>query len=132
MVLHEDRMAGFGLRQKAVEEDVQDPVASARVGLDSRGVEDLGGEIAAKESPRGAEKGSVDVVLVSGDDLVDEEGGWAVGEDGAVLDEGLVGQGVVGDKDSGAGADAEGDDGSVLGVEFAENRLHLRGLVEEK
>ena len=94
-------------------------------------MEDLRDEIAAEESPRGAVEGSADVVLISGDDLVDEGGGWAVCKDCTVLDEGLVGQCVVGDKDEGIEADAEGDDGSVLGVVFAENGLHLPGLAEK-
>ena len=94
-------------------------------------MKDLRDEIAAKEAPRGAVEGGVDVVLVARDELADEGGGWAVGKDGTVLDEGLVGQGVVGDEDEGPEADAEGDDGSVLGMVFAENGLHLRGLAEK-
>ena len=42
-----------------------------------------------------------------------------------------MGQGVVGDEDEGLEADAEGDDGSVLGMVFAENGLHLQGLAEK-
>ena len=47
-------------------------------------MEDLRDEIAVKEAPRGAVEGGVDVVLVARDELVDEEGGWAVCKDGTV------------------------------------------------
>ena len=42
-----------------------------------------------------------------------------------------MGQGMVGDEDEGLEADTEGNDGSVLGMVFAENGLHLRGLAEK-
>ena len=43
-----------------------------------------------------------------------------------------MGEGGVGDDDGGAGADAEGEDGPVFGLEFADNRLELRGGFEEE
>jgi hypothetical protein len=69
MVNHDDMVnvagLGRGVRYKAVEEDVQDPFASASVGLDARGVEDLGGEVAAEDAPRGAVERGANVVLVA-------------------------------------------------------------------
>ena len=42
-----------------------------------------------------------------------------------------MGDGGVGDEDEGAEADAEGDDGAVLGAELAEDGLQLeKGLGE--
>ena len=94
-------------------------------------MEDFRDEIAAKEVPRGVVEGGANVVLVARDELADEEGGWTICKDGTVQDEGLVGQGMVGDEDEGLEADTEGNDGSVLGMVFAEKGLHLRGLAEK-
>lgn len=95
MVNHDDRVNVAGLRRgvrfKAVHKDVQDPLARSSVGLESRRVEDLGGEVAAEDAPRGAVESGADVVLVAVKDLGGEEGGGAVGKYGAVLDEGFVG-----------------------------------------
>ena len=70
---------------------MEDPLAGPGVGFDAGRVEDFVGEVAAEEAPRGAVEGGADVVLVAADDFVGGQGGRAVGEDGAVLDEGLVG-----------------------------------------
>ena len=69
-----------------MEEDVKDPFAGSRVGLDSRRVEDFGSEVAAEETPGGAIGRGGDVVLVAVDDLIGGEGDGAIGEDGAGLD----------------------------------------------
>jgi hypothetical protein len=113
------------VRYKAAHKNVQDPLARTRVGLDARRVEDLGGEVAAEDAPRGAVGGRADVVLVAGDDLTDGEGWGAVGEYGAVLDEGFVGEATVGHEDGRARADVEGDYGPVGGVEVADDWLEL-------
>ena len=104
---------------------MDDPLADFGEGLDTGGVEHLGGEVAAEGAPRGTVGGGADVVLVAGYDFADGEGFGAVGEEGAVLDEGLVGQGAVGDKDGAVGADAESDDGAVFGVEGSEDWLEF-------
>ena len=94
-------------------------------------MEDLGSEIAAEEAPEWAVRGGVDAVLVAGEDF-DQRRNWrAVGEESAVLEEGVVGNGAVGYEDGDARANAEGDDGAVFGDGGAEVRLHLeRGCVE--
>ncbi|GMN44138.1 hypothetical protein TIFTF001_013336 [Ficus carica] len=117
---------------EAIEEELEDPAAGAGEGLDAGRVEDLGGEVAAEETPGGAVGGGADVVLVAGGDAVGGEGGGTGGEDGAVLDQGLVGERVVGDENGGAVEDAEGDDGAVLGVEVAKDGLHLNGGFAEQ
>jgi hypothetical protein len=61
------------------------------VGLDTRRVEDLGGEVAAEDAPRRAVERGANVVLVAIKDLGGERGRWTVGEYGAILDEGFVG-----------------------------------------
>lgn len=113
------------VRYKAVDKDVQDPLARARVGLDARRVEDLGGEVAAEDAPRGAVERGADAMLVAGDDLIDEAGWGPVSEYGAVLDEGFVGQASVRHEDGRARADAERDNGPVPGVEVADDWLEL-------
>lgn len=52
-------------------------------------------------------------MLVAGGDFAGGESGGAVGEGGAVLDEGTVGRGVRGDEDGEAGAEAKGNDWAV-------------------
>ncbi|KAI8565306.1 hypothetical protein RHMOL_Rhmol03G0248800 [Rhododendron molle] len=102
---------------EAFEQDFQNPLAGGGVGLDAGGVEDLRHQVAAEEPPRGAVPGRADAVLVAADDFSRGEGLEPVGEDGAVLDEGLVGQGGGADEDGRAGTDPEGDDGAVFGQE---------------
>lgn len=61
---------------------MQDPLAEARKGGEARGVEHVGGEVAAEDAPRGAVRGGADVkLLMGGEGFV-----GAVGEDGTVLD----------------------------------------------
>lgn len=62
----------------------------------------LGGEVAAEGAPPGAVRGGAYVVLVAVEEFADGEGFGAVGEEGGVLDEGVVGEGTVGDEDGGA------------------------------
>lgn len=76
---------------EAVKENRQDPLAGGRVGLDSGGVEDLRCQVTAEEAPSWAVCGRAYYVLVAADDFSRSAGLGAVGEDGAVLDEGLVG-----------------------------------------
>lgn len=53
---------------------------------------DLCGQITAKDPPGGAVKSRADVMLVAASDFVDGKSLRAVGEDGAVLYQGLVGK----------------------------------------
>lgn len=69
------------------------------VGLDARRVEDFGSEVAAENTPGGAVGGRADVVLIAAYDSTSGESGRTVGEECAVMDQGLVGQGVIGDED---------------------------------
>ena len=105
---------------------MEDPLADCAEGLDAGGVKHLGGEVAAEGAPRGAVGGRADVVLIAGEDLADGESGGAVGEEGALVDEGVVGEGAVGDEDGRAKADAEGQDGAVFGPEAHQDWLHLQ------
>ncbi|KAH7853737.1 hypothetical protein Vadar_006111 [Vaccinium darrowii] len=76
---------------EAFKENRQDPLAGGGVGLDAGGVEDLRCQVTAEEAPSWAVCGRTDVVLVAAEDFVSTEGLGPVGEDGAVLNEGLVG-----------------------------------------
>lgn len=87
------------------------------VGFDLRGVEDLGCDVAAKEAPPGAVSSGADFAAVVGVHLAGGEGLGPVGEDGAILDECFVGQGVGPYEDGRAGPDMEGYDGAVFGLE---------------
>ena len=51
---------------------------------------------------------------------------WAVSENGTVLDESFVCERAVGNEDSWAKAYVNGDDGSVLGMEFADDVFEFR------
>lgn len=124
MVFHTDGC--FGVRRlEALDEDFQGPFAGTRIGLDPRRVEDFGCEVAAEEAPGGAVDGGVDVVLITAENLIGGEGWWAVGKDGTVLDQGLVGKGTIPNEDSWAAADMEGDDGTVLVMEVSEDGLEF-------
>ena len=70
-------------------------------------------------------------MLVAEEDFGQRRRWWAVGEESAVLEEGVVGNGAVGYEDGDARANAEGDDGAVFGDGGAEVRLQLeRGCAE--
>ena len=126
-----DGIVGLRVGFEVSEEGVEDPVANPGEGLDAGVVEHLGGEVAAEDAPRGAVGGGADVVLVAGDDFRCGESLGAVGEEGAVLDEGLVGEGAVGDEYGALRSDADGDDGAELGVEGSEKWLELAEGFEE-
>lgn len=111
----------FGLRPQTIQENFKNPFAGVLVGFHTRGVEDLCGEITAEEPPRCAVRSGADVMLVAADDFVCGKRAWSVSKDGAVLDQGLVGQRAIGDKDSRARADIERDDGAKLGVKVSED-----------
>ncbi|KAK4436657.1 hypothetical protein Salat_0829400 [Sesamum alatum] len=80
---------------ETVDEKRKDPAASAGVGLDAGGMEDLVGEVATEETPRGAVGGGANCFLGSVQDFAGGRGGGPIGEDGAVVDEGVVDEGVV-------------------------------------
>ena len=65
------------------------------------------------------------VILITAYNFVDQRGLRPINENGAILDQGLVGEGVVGDEDLGARADREGDDGTILGMNTFENWFDL-------
>ena len=71
---------------KAREENVQDPLACARIRFDAQGTEDFVGKVAAQEAPVRAIDPGADVLLVATDNSVGERCGRAVGEDRTVLD----------------------------------------------
>lgn len=104
---------------------MQDPLPGAPEGLNPCVVEHLGGEIAAEQAPCGAVEGGGYAVLITVGDLTGGERLGAVGEDGAVLDQGFVGEGSIGYIHGRTGADRESDDGTMLGVKASENGLEL-------
>lgn len=108
-----------------VNQHIRHPPTCAVEGFDASRVEDLGGEVTAEGSPRGAVAGGADVMLVTVDDLTGSQGIGTVAEDGAVLNKGLVGEGSVGDEDGRKEADGEGNDGTVFGVKTKEKRLEF-------
>ncbi|MQL96065.1 hypothetical protein Taro_028732 [Colocasia esculenta] len=91
--LHDDHDAIAGARAgtELVEEDAEDPLAGMRICLDARRVKDLQHQVATEEAPQGPVARGADVVLVPANESDAGEGCGAVGEDGAVLDEQLVG-----------------------------------------
>jgi len=126
-----DRVVGMGVGFEVREEGVEHPVANPREGLDAGVVENLGGEVAAEGAPGGAIGGGVNVVLMGCYDFGGGESLGAIGEKRTILDEGLVGEGTVGDEYSWLRSDADGDDGAKLGVEVSENWLALAEGFEE-
>lgn len=93
MINHANRIiSGFELRPEPVQENFKNPLASMAVRSQTRRMHDLCGEITAKDPPGGAVKSRADVMLVAASDFVDVKSLRAVGEDGAVLDQGLVGK----------------------------------------
>ncbi|KAK3015742.1 hypothetical protein RJ639_007869 [Escallonia herrerae] len=111
--------------EEAVDEYMEDPAAGMGVGLDPGRMEDLGGEVTAEEAPGGAVGGGADVALVAVEDSGGGGGPGTVGEDGAVLDEGTVGDGVAGNKDGRARANRKSDEGAVLEPETPEDLFIL-------
>ena len=91
-----------------------------RVGFNARRVENLRTEIAAEEPPLGAVRSRVYIVLVTRYEGVCRESRWAVSEYGTFLDKSFVRERAVGNEDCWAEANVNGDDGSVLGMEFAD------------
>lgn len=90
-------MFRFGF--EVAKEQGEDPLATGGEKTDLGGVEYLGGEVAAEEAPKGAVAGGGDVVLVAVEEACGGEGWGAIGEGGAVLDEGFVDEGTAGDED---------------------------------
>lgn len=120
MINNADGISRLRVRNKSINKNIQNPLTSTAVGFDTRRMEDLGSKITAEETPEWAVRSGVDVVLVTGSNLGD---GWSrrtVGEESAIEDESIVGDRTVGDEDGRAGADGEGDDGTVFGDEGAE------------
>lgn len=105
---------------KPIEEDIENPATSVGVRSHAGRMENLGSQVSSEETPRGAVRSGADVVLVAGDDSAEGCGGWTIGENGAVRDEGLVSEGTIGDEDGGTGGDAEGDDRAEAVVDGAE------------
>lgn len=60
-------------------------------------------------------------MLVTVDDPGGRGGLGAVREDGAVLNEGLVGERAIGDEYSNTGTNRESDHGAILGVKSSKN-----------
>ncbi|OAY78818.1 hypothetical protein ACMD2_11389 [Ananas comosus] len=108
-------------------EQVEGPPARGGVGAEARGVQELGGEVAAEGAPDGAVGGGVDAALVAGEDCAGAEGRGAVGELRAARDEGAVGEDAVGDEDgrAGGGQQLEGDDRAVPPAQAAEEPLDV-------
>lgn len=88
-------------------------------------MEDLGGEVAAEEAPSRAIDRGADVMLITAKNSVGGQGLGAISENGTILDQGPVGEGVGGDEDGRTRADLEGDNGSILGVEVSEDWFKL-------
>ena len=85
-------------------------------------MEDFRSEVATEEAPRCPVLGGAYGMLVAVDDFNGRESGWAVGVDGTVLDQGLVGENLVSDEDGKViGTDMESDDRTVLGMEVVED-----------
>lgn len=91
-----------------------------------------GSKVAAEGSPEGTVGGGSDGGLVGVEEAVCLVSEWTVREGGAVSDEGVVGQGAVGNEDGGVLCDAEGEDGAVAGSYAAEEGLEVEGAAAEE
>lgn len=89
-------------------------------------VENLGGEVAAEEPPRGAVRSRADITLITRHNSTGGRGFGSVGEDGAVLNQSLVSETVAGDKDGRIRTDSESDKGPILRSELPENLFDVR------
>lgn len=104
---------------------MQDPLPGTGKGLDPSVVEHLGGEIAAEEAPCRAVESGGDAVLITVGDLTGGERLGAVGEDGAALDQGFVGEGSIRYKYRRTRTYGQSNDGAIFGMKASENRLKL-------
>ncbi|KAK2641381.1 hypothetical protein Ddye_023144 [Dipteronia dyeriana] len=123
---------GLGIRVESIFKDLQYPVASMRVRLHPRRMEDFRCEVSAKEAPSRAICGGVDVVLVTNDNFGDASRFGTVSKRSAVLDQGLVSERAIGDEYGGVGADVEGDDGAELGVKRLDVRFKFKQRFSEQ
>lgn len=85
-------------------------------------MEHLGSEVTTEHPPCGTVQTEADDVLITGCDLTGGVGGGTRREDGAVLDEGLVGERSIGDENGRTRADGKSDDGTILGMETSKDR----------
>lgn len=120
------------MRFEAVNKNIENPFASVGIGFDTRRVEDFRGEVTAEKPPSWSIGGRADIVLITGNYFADSKGRRTVGESSSVLDKSLMGEGVTGDEDGRARADAEGDDRAVFGTYVLKNRLELGERFEEQ
>lgn len=132
-LVHRDRSTRLDVWFQTVHENLHGPFPAMGIGPHASGVEDLGVKITAEDAPGRAVEGGVDVVLFVVDEFRDGEGFGALGEEGAVVDEGLVGEGVVGDEDGGAGtAHVDGEDRAVFRMELVKSWFELCEELEEE
>ena len=80
----------FSVGTKAIEENIQDPLAHVRVRFHVRRVENLWSEITTKESPCGTIRSRVDVVFVTRYNHSCRWRSWAVSENCTVLNKSFV------------------------------------------
>jgi hypothetical protein len=95
-------------------------------------MEDFRCEVPAKEAPSRAISGGVDVVMVTTCNFGDGCRFGTIRKIRAVLDQGLVSKGAIGDEYGGVGADVEGDDGAELGVEGVDVRFKFNNRFSEQ
>ena len=116
MIHHSDRDKSVGVASKPRDQNLQHPLSCVGVASHPGRVENLGHEVAAEETPGRAIGARTDVSLVTIHDSTGRTRLRTVGENGSVLHQGLVGEGVLGDEDGRARADSESEDWAVLGV----------------
>lgn len=116
---------GGGGGAEAVHEDGQHPAPGGGVASHAGGVEDLMSQVAAEKPPRRAVGGAADGLPRRVEVRAGRRRAGAVGEDGAVLDKRLVGEGVAADEDEAALGDLNRHDGAVEGLEAAEDLLEV-------
>ena len=116
MIHYSDGDKSVGVASKPRDQNLQHPLPCVGVASHPGRVENLGREIAAEETPGRAIGARIDVSLVTAHDSTGRKRRRTVGENGSVLHQGLVGEGVLGDEDGRARADSESEDWAVLGV----------------
>ena len=101
---------------KPREANPQHALSRMSIASHPRRVEDLGGEVAAENSPGRAVEGGADGMLITAENFADGEGLSAISENSALLDQGLVGEGIGGDEYDRARAEMDCEDWAVLAV----------------
>lgn len=116
---------------EAMDEIIRHPFTSRRVSFQSRRMEELGGEVAAENTPCGTVEGGADIMLVTSDDFGSFHDGETVGEDGAVLNQSMVRNRVASYENGRSVTKVKGNNRAVFGMVMAKNGFKLGKRLEK-